>query len=155
MAGGGAINRIAKWNGSSWLAMGSGTSDSILALAVFDVGDEPALHAGGAFDSAFASGDSFLAAWGFDATPPVLSCPPVVAFDGFGGTPGRVVTFSVTATDDLDPAPGIVCVPPSGSFFPRGTTIVNCWATDACDNQATCQFTVTVEVRARKDALGD
>jgi hypothetical protein len=66
--------------------------------------------------------------------------------DGFG----EVVTFSVTATDDLDPAPVVVCVPPSGSYFSRGTTIVHCTATDASGNQSTCQFPVSVHPKARR-----
>jgi hypothetical protein len=41
-----------------------------------------------------------------------------------------------------------VCVPPSGSFFPRGTTLVNCTATDATGNQSNCQFPVTVGFKA-------
>jgi hypothetical protein len=40
-----------------------------------------------------------------------------------------------------------VSVPPSGSFFPPGSTLVNCTATDFSGNQSTCQFTVTVVPR--------
>ena len=61
--------------------------------------------------------------------------------------PGEVVTFTVTASDCQDPAPGVVCVPPSGSFFPRGTTPVTCTATDASGNQAVSQFPVVVHDR--------
>ena len=57
------------------------------------------------------------------------------------------MTFSVSATDDLDPAPIVVCTPPSGSFFARGTTPVTCTATDASGNQATCHFHVIVHVK--------
>ncbi len=39
----------------------------------------------------------------------------------------------------------VVCTPPSGSVFAKGTTAVNCNATDACGNPAVaCSFTVTV-----------
>jgi hypothetical protein len=41
-------------------------------------------------------------------------------------------------------------VPPSGSFFPRGTTLVTCTATDASGNQSTCQFPVTVAFKPRR-----
>jgi len=55
-----------------------------------------------------------------------------------------VVTYSVTAVDDCDPNPTIVCNPPSGSAFPLGTNTVNCSATDKCGNKSACSFTVTV-----------
>jgi hypothetical protein len=64
--------------------------------------------------------------------------------------PGEIVNFVVTAIDDLDPSPAIVCAPPSGCFFARGTTIVNCTATDTSGNQSSCQFRVSVEPKARK-----
>jgi len=38
-------------------------------------------------------------------------------------------------------------VPPSGSFFPHGSTLVTCTATDASGNQATRAFPVVVQVR--------
>src|SRR5262249_31276993 len=38
--------------------------------------------------------------------------------------------------------------PASGSTFPLGTTTVNCTATDAAGNTATCSFTVTVQPQA-------
>src|SRR5262245_23100225 len=37
-AGGVAVNSIAKWDGSSWSALGSGMSASVFALTVFDGG---------------------------------------------------------------------------------------------------------------------
>lgn len=39
----------------------------------------------------------------------------------------------------------VVCSPPSGSAFPKGTTTVTCTATDACNNAASCSFDVTVQ----------
>jgi hypothetical protein len=59
------------------------------------------------------------------------------------------MTFTVTATDEEDYAPSLVCVPPSGSHFPRGTTLVTCTATDFSGNQATCRFPVTVGAHFR------
>jgi hypothetical protein len=38
----------------------------------------------------------------------------------------------------------VVCAPPSGSFFPAGTTSVLCTATDDCGNASSCSFDVTV-----------
>jgi hypothetical protein len=120
-------------------------SAPVYALTVFDVGNVAALYAGGAFWGAYDSGDAFIAKWRPETTPPTLHCPSaVVKPDRFGSSPGEVVTFSVTATDECDPSPVVVCNPPSGSFFPAGKTLVTCTATDASGNQATCHFVVTV-----------
>lgn len=59
---------------------------------------------------------------------------------------GAVVTFTVTATDDTDPDPTVVCEPASGTLFPIGDTTVECTATDDAGNTTTAQFTVTVTV---------
>ena len=86
-----------------------------------------------------------------DITPPVLSVPSTITvLDGFADGPGEVVTYTVTASDDRDPSPVVSCAPPSGSFFPRGTTLVECTATDASGNQSTSQFPVTVRAKARR-----
>ena len=118
---------------------------------MFDDGSSPALFAGGSFTIAFDSHDACMAKWGCsDTTPPELACPPaVLVADDRGGAPGETVFFSVTATDECDAAPDVVCVPPSGSFFPRGTTLVTCTATDAAGNQATCSFPVSVALAPR------
>src|SRR5689334_7494186 len=48
-----AANRIARWDGSSWSALGSGIGGGLVAaLAVFDDPSGPALFAGGNFSSA-------------------------------------------------------------------------------------------------------
>jgi hypothetical protein len=88
-----------------------------------------------------------------DTTPPTLVCPSAVSrLDPKSSSPGEIVVFSVTANDDTDPAPSVLCTPPSGSFFPRGTTVVTAIATDASGNQATCTFPVIVlpTVRPRR-----
>ena len=53
-AGGMSANRIAKWDGTSWSALGSGLNNPVAALAVFDDGSGagPGLYAGGHFSSA-------------------------------------------------------------------------------------------------------
>jgi len=89
-----------------------------------------------------------------DTTPPVLSCPPSVsAVDIKSGSPGEIVSFSVTASDATDPCPTVVCIPPSGSFFPRGTTLVTCTATDASGNESVCTFPVVVTPTIRERRL--
>jgi hypothetical protein len=87
-----------------------------------------------------------------DVEPPLLTCPPGL-FEPCGSPEGAVVEFSVTASDDSDPSPVVVCTPASGSLFPVGVTVVYCTATDAAGNMATCAFEVTVE-EGRGDVAG-
>ena len=68
-------------------------------------------------------------------------------------TPGEIVFFTVSSTDIGDASPTVVCVPPSGSFFPRGTTFVTCTATDDSGNQATCVFPVVEMPAFRHEEL--
>ena len=78
-----------------------------------------------------------------DTTAPALHLPDdvsVVAFD-LSGAPA---SYTVTATDNVDPAPSVNCSPESGSTFPIGTSDVDCVATDASGNTATGSFAVTV-----------
>jgi hypothetical protein len=154
-SGGTAMKGIAKWNGTSWSPVGGGMNSAAEAFAVFDDGSGygPALFAGGDFLRAFDSLDSYLARWqACDSLAPTLACPSsVIVRDPLSSPMGEFVSFSVTASDDRDPAPTVVCVPPSGSFFPAGETLVTCTATDVSGNQSTCTFPVFVnrKVRAR------
>ena len=59
MAGGGVANRIAKWDGSSWSALGSGMNDKVAALAVS--GSD--LYAGGHFTMAGGLSANRIARW--------------------------------------------------------------------------------------------
>jgi hypothetical protein len=147
LAGAAAASRIARWDGTSWEGLGNGLSASVSALASFDTPDGRALCCGGTFQSAADSGDGFLARWltPADHSAPSLACPAsVTALEVSGTQPGETVAFEVTAADDCDPSPAVTCTPPSGSFFPFGTTWVTCTATDRSGNQSTCRFRVTV-----------
>ena len=63
-AGGVAANRIAKWDGSSWAALGSGVNERLVnALTVFDDGGGPALYAGGCFTTAGGVAANRIAKW--------------------------------------------------------------------------------------------
>ena len=63
-ASGVLVNHIAKWDGSSWSALGSGMgSDQVDALAVFDDGGGPALYAGGDFFTAGGASALRIAKW--------------------------------------------------------------------------------------------
>lgn len=79
-----------------------------------------------------------------DNTPPTISCPADIRTNTAEGTCFRTVKFHVTATDDSGSV-SVSCAPDSDSAFPKGTTTVNCTATDAATNTAKCSFTVTVE----------
>lgn len=80
---------------------------------------------------------------GKDTTPPFLTLPGTINVDATSDQ-GVAVTFSVTATDNVDSNPVIHCTPASGSLFPIGETTVNCSATDDSHNTARASFTVTV-----------
>jgi hypothetical protein len=54
------------------------------------------------------------------------------------------VRFVVTATDTQDPAPVVVCRPPTGSTFRIGTTTVACTAADLAGNSKGGHFAVKV-----------
>jgi len=62
-AGGAPANRIAKWNGSQWSALGSGIDFRVSALTAFDDGTGPVLYAGGLFTIAGGRPSSNIAAW--------------------------------------------------------------------------------------------
>jgi hypothetical protein len=79
-----------------------------------------------------------------DVTAPVLTVPNDVFVDGTS-VEGALVAFEVTAVDDQDPNPGIVCQPPSGSLFPLLGTTVTCTATDRAGNSSTATFNVIVK----------
>jgi hypothetical protein len=78
-----------------------------------------------------------------DTENPSVTCPANIVQSNDPGQCGAAVSYTAPATDNC-PGVLVVCSPPSGSFFPVGTTPVNCTATDAAGNQASCQFTVTV-----------
>ncbi|HXJ72231.1 MAG TPA: HYR domain-containing protein, partial [Candidatus Dormibacteraeota bacterium] len=78
-----------------------------------------------------------------DNTSPTITCPAnIVGNTDSGHCSKSNVTYSVATTDCSDVT--VVCNPPSGSTFPKGTTTVTCMATDACNNASSCSFTVTI-----------
>lgn len=79
-----------------------------------------------------------------DGTPPVITTP--VRVSKLPTEPeGAIVTFVVTATDNVDGYPPVTCVPASGSRFPMGTTTVTCTASDISGNAASRSFPVDVK----------
>ena len=57
---------------------------------------------------------------------------------------GATVTYVASASDALDPAPSLTCLPASGATFPIGTTNVTCTAVDRAGNSANRVFHVRV-----------
>jgi hypothetical protein len=78
-----------------------------------------------------------------DTTAPTIACSSNITVFTTNAS-GAAVTFTTTATDLCSGTATIVCNPASGSVFPLGTNTVQCTATDAGGNPATCSFTVTV-----------
>ena len=78
-----------------------------------------------------------------DTTPPVVT-PPSNMTVAATSSSGAVVTFTATATDNVDGPLTPTCTPASGSTFPLGVTTVTCRATDAHGNTGTATFTITV-----------
>ncbi len=85
-----------------------------------------------------------------DVTAPVLAIPADVVVDAVSRG-GATVTFAVSASDDVDPAPTVRCDPTSGSTFAIGLTTVRCVATDASGN--TADGSLTVRVRGADEQL--
>jgi subtilisin-like proprotein convertase family protein len=85
-----------------------------------------------------------------DTQAPTITCPANVTATANtmqGGVPGANVFYPAPTTSDNCPGSvTVVCTPASGSFFPQGTTTVNCTATDPGGNMASCSFTVSVSV---------
>jgi hypothetical protein len=75
---------------------------------------------------------------------PTIECPAPIAVANEPNQCGAVVTFSPKVTSLCDDVK-VVCDFPSGSFFPIGTTMVTCYATNASVGSAPCTFSVTVQ----------
>ncbi len=71
-AGGGGANNIARWNGSSWSPLLSGTGGEISALVLHDTGSGPELYVGGSFSAAGGQASNGLAKWSQGHWSPVL-----------------------------------------------------------------------------------
>ena len=70
-----------------------------------------------------------------DKTPPVLTVPADIAVEGNTTNGANVNLPSATATDIVDPSPVATCDADSG-FFPLGSTVVTCTATDFSGNSS-------------------
>lgn len=137
------------------------TADALLATLVFDVDLECStttvdFDLGQPFPSTLSFAGFPLPtnltntpAFTLDDTAPVFDpyLDVTVAADASsaGGCAGAVVAYPTPVVTDACLGPVTIdCVPPSGSFFPAGTTAVSCTATDGCGNVSMLSFDVTV-----------
>jgi hypothetical protein len=80
-----------------------------------------------------------------DTTAPVLAGVPSSVSQTTTSPSGTTAAYALpTATDVVDPAPSVDCVPAPGDAVPVGTTNVVCTAADASGNTATAGFPLTV-----------
>ncbi len=95
-AGGVPANRVAKWDGASWSALGAGMNARVSSLTVFDDGSGggPALYAGGRFTNAGVVPANRVAKWD-GASWSALG----VGIGMRGGNPGPEV-IALTVFDD-------------------------------------------------------
>ena len=86
-----------------------------------------------------------------DTQAPSVTCPAsVTAVQDLSG--GAVVNYNMSASDNAGSV-NLTCTPPSGSFFPVGTTTVSCVAVDTSGNVSTCSFPVTVTAPASTNGV--
>ncbi|HUU97582.1 MAG TPA: hypothetical protein VM487_17745 [Phycisphaerae bacterium] len=64
-------NRIAKWDGYAWSALGTGMNDTVYAVGYFDAGTGPVLYAGGWFTEAGGVAADYIAEWDGNTWSPV------------------------------------------------------------------------------------
>jgi hypothetical protein len=78
-----------------------------------------------------------------DVIPPVVIVPGPLVAEATRAA-GAVVSFTATASDNIDGPLTPTCGPTSGSTFPVGSTTVSCTAIDAHANVGSASFTITV-----------
>lgn len=116
MAGGIIARGVAKWDGSSWSAVGGGTDSTVLALAVFDddgAGPNlPALFAGGVFTAAGGVAASHVAKWDGSSWSPL-------------GSGVNDMVHALTVFDDDGPGPNAPALFAAGRFTQAGGAAAN------------------------------
>ena len=128
---------------------GATATDTVDGTALVE-NDAPAVFPVGATDVTFAATDvagnpatGVVTVTVIDTVGPVLTLPGEITAEATA-TSGALVSFAVTAADDVDPSPVVSCTPASGTPFPLGTTPVTCTATDDSGNASIGTFVVTV-----------
>lgn len=96
--------------------------------------------------------DAFVTYLTQNTTPPTLTLPSDTVLNAISPA-GAIFTFTVTATDPVDPNPTVQCTPPSGSTFAIGTTAITCVATNF--NNISASGTFNVRVKGAQEQIGD
>lgn len=78
-----------------------------------------------------------------DMTAPLLTLPGALVAEAQSAA-GAVVGYTVTTSDNLDPAPALACTPASPATIAIGSATVSCTSVDAAGNAQQGSFTVTV-----------
>jgi hypothetical protein len=107
--GGVSANRIAKWDGSAWSALGSGMNDRVDALAADGAGH---LFVGGEFSMAGTNVSLFIAQANLPSVPTVLMPPQTQTVEA-----GDTVYLTVNATG---------YPPPVYQWYLNGTNLLSC-----------------------------
>jgi hypothetical protein len=81
----------------------------------------------------------------FDVTPPTIRGAVSKTVRARRGARRVRVTYSVTASDNVDETVTATCLPRSGSKFKIGRTVVTCTADDSSGNTQTVKFKITVK----------
>jgi hypothetical protein len=118
-AGGVAANYIAKWDGTSWSALGEGVNDEVWDLVVFDDDGPgprpPALYVGGYFTTAGGLPANSLARWDGSSWEPVGG-----GVSGASEAWGRGIE-ALAAFDDDGPGPHLPTLFVGGTFTIAGS----------------------------------
>lgn len=137
----GVAATVANPSGNNWTATATVSAGTLEGVATFSISAiDPAGNAALAV-TATTNASSVTV----DKTGPTLTLPSDI--DEITNLPtGRPVSFVVSATDAVDPAPSVLATPASGSNFPVGTTTVNATATDAAGNVSQGSFQVMIRL---------
>jgi len=109
-----SVNNLAKWNGTSWLAVGTGVTGTIYALKISPQGD---LIIGGKFSAAFDKPANNLALFPGVSAPIVINLPPVWSTEYPKVVSTTSSTANLSAMSDKAGKLYYVCVQNSGSIF--------------------------------------
>jgi hypothetical protein len=122
-AGGVNANRIAKWNGQRWAALGTGIGTApigtewVRTLEVYDAGSGPELCAGGVFATAGGQPATDIAQWNGTNWAPLGT--------GVSDTSGETSTLNALTVFDVGNGPELYAV---GRFTMAGGVTANCAA---------------------------
>jgi len=80
-----------------------------------------------------------------DTDPPAVTCPTDITTDADPESCATDVIYETPSATEACGGANVVCMPPSGSSFPVGSTAVTCTATDEANNSNPCMFRVDVK----------